>query len=50
MLRHQTSEEAFILRLRVPETMVKEAGNSIRRKEQTHKMADANKAFAHFRY
>jgi small subunit ribosomal protein S7 len=28
----------------------KEAGNSIRRKEQTHKMADANKAFAHFRY
>jgi small subunit ribosomal protein S7 len=28
----------------------KEMGNSIRRKEQTHKMADANKAFAHFRY
>jgi len=28
----------------------KEAGNSIRKKEQTHKMADANKAFAHFRY
>ena len=28
----------------------KEAGNSIRRKEQTHKMADANKAFAHFKY
>ena len=28
----------------------KNAGNSIRRKEQTHKMADANKAFAHFRY
>ena len=28
----------------------KEVGNSIRRKEQTHKMADANKAFAHFRY
>jgi small subunit ribosomal protein S7 len=28
----------------------KESGNSIRRKEQTHKMADANKAFAHFRY
>ena len=28
----------------------KEAGSSIRRKEQTHKMADANKAFAHFRY
>ena len=28
----------------------KETGNSIRRKEQTHKMADANKAFAHFRY
>ena len=28
----------------------KEAGNSIRRKEQTHKMAEANKAFAHFRY
>ena len=27
----------------------KETGNSIRRKEQTHKMADANKAFAHFR-
>ena len=28
----------------------REAGNSIRRKEQTHKMAEANKAFAHFRY
>ncbi len=28
----------------------KETGNSIRRKEQVHKMADANKAFAHFRY
>ena len=28
----------------------KETGNSIRRKEQTHKMADANKAFVHFRY
>ena len=28
----------------------KETGNSVRGKEQTHKMADANKAFAHFRY
>ena len=28
----------------------KDTGNSIRRKEQTHKMAEANKAFAHFRY
>lgn len=28
----------------------KETGNSIRRKEQTHKMAEANKAFAHFKY
>ena len=28
----------------------KETGNSIRRKEQTHKIAEANKAFAHFRY
>ena len=28
----------------------KDAGNSIRKKEQVHKMADANKAFAHFRY
>ena len=28
----------------------KETGNSIRRKEQTDKMAEANKAFAHFRY
>ena len=28
----------------------KETGNSISRKEQTHKMAEANKAFAHFRY
>ena len=28
----------------------KETGNSIRRKEQTHKMAESNKAFAHFRY
>ena len=28
----------------------KETGNSVRKKEQTHKMAEANKAFAHFRY
>ena len=28
----------------------KETGNSVRIKEQTHKMAEANKAFAHFRY
>jgi small subunit ribosomal protein S7 len=28
----------------------KDTGNSIRRKEQTHKMAEANKAFAHFKY
>lgn len=28
----------------------KENGNSIRKKEQTHKMAEANKAFAHFRF
>jgi small subunit ribosomal protein S7 len=28
----------------------KNTGGSIRRKEQTHKMAEANKAFAHFRY
>ena len=28
----------------------KETGNTIRKKEQTHKMAEANKAFAHFRY
>ena len=25
-------------------------GNSIKKKEETHKMANANKAFAHFRY
>ena len=25
-------------------------GNTIKRKEETHRMADANKAFAHFRY
>jgi small subunit ribosomal protein S7 len=25
-------------------------GNSIRKKEETHRMAEANKAFAHFRY
>ena len=28
----------------------RETGNSVRKKEQVHKMADANKAFAHFRY
>ena len=28
----------------------KETGNSIRKKEQTHKMAEANKAFAHYRW
>nr|YP_009398752.1 ribosomal protein S7 [Kuetzingia canaliculata]ARW67938.1 ribosomal protein S7 [Kuetzingia canaliculata] len=27
-----------------------ESGNSIRRREETHKMAEANKAFAHYRY
>nr|YP_010930387.1 ribosomal protein S7 [Ochrosphaera neapolitana]WKK50115.1 ribosomal protein S7 [Ochrosphaera neapolitana] len=28
----------------------KEGGGAIRKKEQIHKMAEANKAFAHFRY
>ena len=28
----------------------KESGGAIRKKEQVHKMAEANKAFAHFRY
>ena len=28
----------------------KETGGSIRKKEQTHKMAEANKAFAHYKY
>jgi small subunit ribosomal protein S7 len=28
----------------------KGTGNSVRKKEQIHKMAEANKAFAHFRY
>nr|YP_009370235.1 30S ribosomal protein S7 [Bulboplastis apyrenoidosa]ARO90724.1 30S ribosomal protein S7 [Bulboplastis apyrenoidosa] len=27
-----------------------ETGSSIRKKEETHKMAEANKAFAHYRY
>jgi small subunit ribosomal protein S7 len=27
-----------------------EGGNAIKKREQTHKMAEANKAFAHFRY
>nr|YP_009392119.1 ribosomal protein S7 [Periphykon beckeri]ARW60467.1 ribosomal protein S7 [Periphykon beckeri] len=27
-----------------------ETGNAIRKKEETHKMAEANKAFAHYRY
>jgi len=27
-----------------------ENGNAIRKKEETHKMAEANKAFAHYRY
>ena len=25
-------------------------GNAIRKREETHRMAEANKAFAHFRY
>jgi small subunit ribosomal protein S7 len=29
---------------------VKENGNAIKKKEQMHKMAEANKAFAHYRY
>jgi len=27
-----------------------DAGNTIKKKEETHRMAEANKAFAHFRY
>nr|YP_002049197.1 30S ribosomal protein S7 [Paulinella chromatophora]B1X4W8.1 RecName: Full=Small ribosomal subunit protein uS7c; AltName: Full=30S ribosomal protein S7, organellar chromatophore [Paulinella chromatophora]ACB42987.1 30S ribosomal protein S7 [Paulinella chromatophora] len=27
-----------------------EAGNTVRKREETHKMAEANKAFAHYRY
>ena len=28
----------------------KSSGDAIRKKQETHKMAEANKAFAHFRY
>ena len=28
----------------------RENGGAIRKKDQVHKMAEANKAFAHFRY
>ena len=28
----------------------KESGNAIKKREQTHRMAEANKSFAHFRY
>ena len=27
-----------------------EIGNTIRKKDETHRMAEANKAFAHYRY
>jgi small subunit ribosomal protein S7 len=27
-----------------------ETGNAVRRREETHRMAEANKAFAHYRY
>lgn len=27
-----------------------ETGGAIKKKEETHKMAEANKAFAHYRY
>ena len=27
-----------------------ESGSTIRKKEETHRMAEANKAFAHYRY
>jgi small subunit ribosomal protein S7 len=30
--------------------LANEIGNTIKKKEETHKMAEANKAFAHFRY
>ena len=26
------------------------SGNTVKKKEETHKMAEANRAFAHFRY
>ena len=34
----------------VPESEVAVNGTGDRRKQDTHKMAEANKAFAHFRY
>jgi small subunit ribosomal protein S7 len=27
-----------------------DTGNSVRKREETHRMAEANKAFAHFRF
>eukprot|EP00961_Rhodomonas_salina_P030691 412840-Rhodomonas_salina.1 len=29
---------------------VNETGNSVRKREEVHKMAEANKAFAHYRF
>lgn len=28
----------------------KKAGNAVKKREDTHRMADANKAFAHYRW
>jgi small subunit ribosomal protein S7 len=28
----------------------KQTGNSVKKREQTHKMAEANKAFSHYKY
>ena len=45
----KTTESAIALKQQLAAAIKKE-GNAMKKKEDTHKMADANKAFAHFQW
>ena len=53
LIEYANTRNGLSMRSKLAEELIdasKSRGNSIKKKEDTHKMAEANKAFAHFRY
>ena len=53
LIQHANSRNGLSLRAKLSNELIdasKSQGNAIKKKEDTHKMAEANKAFAHYRW
>tara|TARA_Y100001970_G_C14084592_1_gene776596 strand:+ start:578 stop:1051 length:474 start_codon:yes stop_codon:yes gene_type:complete len=53
LIEHANSRSGFSMRSKLADELIdafNSRGNAIKKKEDTHKMAEANKAFAHYRW